>query len=143
MANRKTEAPTVLVVDDDRVTLRLMEVVLTNAGYRAILCADAKHACPLIRKWQPDLVILDLQLGDDADAGWRILAVLRLDPTTAQIPVLLCSGHGPVLRDRREVLRAMGCDLLEKPFDLKQLQAKIAHLIDAASGLQVQEDESG
>ena len=119
----------IVVVDDDRLTLKLMEVVLAQAGYQPVLCADAEHAYALIRNQQPDLVTLDLQMGGNSEAGWEILSLLRMDAATAHIPVILCSGNGHFLQERREVLRAQGCAVLEKPFDLDVLLAKIGHLL--------------
>ncbi len=136
-------AHVIVVVDDDRLTLKLMEVVLAQAGYQPILCADAEHAYALIRNQQPDLVTLDLQMRSDPEAGWEILSLLRVDAATAQIPVILCSGNGHFLQERREVLRAKGCAMLEKPFDPDTLLAKIGHLIGARPAWQPKAGRSG
>ena len=119
----------VAVVDDDPLALRLMDMVLTRAGYQPLLCADANDACAVIRQGKADLVILDLQMGRDPEAGWTILSRLRADPATTQLPAIMCTANSEWLREQARRLAAQGCDALGKPFDIDGLVARIGDLI--------------
>ena len=77
---------------------------------------------------QPDLVILELQMGSP-ETGWQILNLLRGDPTTTHIPALMYSAHSDFLRVRAGVLRRQRCATLEKPFALPDLLATIAEAL--------------
>jgi CheY-like chemotaxis protein len=55
-----------------------------------------------------------------------VLTLLRHDPATIDIPVILCSARAQVLADNAERFRAQGCRLLEKPFELDELVRLVA-----------------
>jgi len=116
--------PLVLVIDDDPVTLELIELVLQQDGYRTHGHADHATAYELIRELRPDLVITDLMYGACV-MGCNTLMLAWLDPQTRDIPVLLMSSNTDYLRKNRQYLRERGCDTLEKPFSLEQLLAKV------------------
>ncbi len=82
----------------------------------------------IVRRTQPDLVILDLQMGSP-ETGWQILTLLRGDPATVHIPAILYSSHADFLRVRTAVLRRKRCATLEKPFALPDLLATIAEAL--------------
>ncbi len=121
-------APLVVVVEDDQATAAMLAELLSSAGYRSLLLARGKDAHVAIRNAKPDLVILDLWL-EHRDAGDMVLGLLGLDPGTRHIPVIVCSAHVDVLRDRAPELRRYGYVLLEKPFQAKELLAAIESLL--------------
>ena len=69
----------IAVVNDAVPFLEVMEQLLEEEGYRVLTMNDAGQAYPGIKRQRPELVILDIRLGDP-DAGWRVLELLRLDP---------------------------------------------------------------
>jgi CheY-like chemotaxis protein len=73
---------------------------------------------------------LDIRLGTP-ETGWTILELVRLDPATAQIPVIVCSADTIFLRAKEEALHALHCDILEKPCDLDALLRTIALVLEA------------
>ncbi|HBY95390.1 MAG TPA: hypothetical protein DEP84_15800 [Chloroflexi bacterium] len=79
--------PRIAVVNDDTAFLNLMHELLTDEGYETIIWAESERAYDMIRRVKPDLVILDIRMGHP-EAGWTILDLVRLDPTTAHIPVV-------------------------------------------------------
>ncbi|HEX5504683.1 MAG TPA: response regulator [Thermomicrobiales bacterium] len=117
--------PLIAVMNDDTAFLDLMHRLLTWEDYRCFVCKESERAYPLIKERRPDLVILDIRMGNP-EAGWQVLELLRLDPATTRIPVLVCSADAPSLRAKEGALRALRCDVLEKPFDLATLLAKVA-----------------
>ena len=106
----------VVVVDDDDETRMLVGQLLALEGYQVIPCARGELAYELIRRAVPDLVIVDLMLGGPEE-GWLILTLLRGDPATAHVPIILCSANVGFLRRRGRLLRQWGYVALEKPFD--------------------------
>ena len=118
----------VVVVDDDIETLKMMDMLLAHEGYQTTLCSEAVDAYETIRRTQPDLVILDLMLGDP-EAGWTILMLLRGDPATAHIPAIMYSANASFLRVRAGILRMKDCAILEKPFDMDTLLVRVAEAL--------------
>jgi CheY-like chemotaxis protein len=117
----------VLVVDDEPDIAQLFARYLERAGYRVQLAASATEALRLARAEQPDLIILDLVL--PKTDGFTALEWLKLDPSTAAIPVLLLS----ILEDdgRGRLLGAV--DYLTKPVQEPTL---LAHVATALAGAQ-------
>jgi CheY-like chemotaxis protein len=121
----------IAVIDDDAVFVDLMRDLLAyGGGYDVVSTAHWLQSFEFIRATRPDLIILDLMLGRGGQTGWRVLEVLREDPSTARIPVILCSaavaslpgvvvspnGHGAV-------------EAIAKPFDLDHMLQVIARLL--------------
>lgn len=125
--------PLIAVVDDDLATLELFDTLLTNAGYRTFLWPQGKDAHLMIRKIKPDLVILDMWM-EDRNAGSMVLGLMKLDPGTRAIPVIVCSAHVAVLQARLHEFREQGDIVLEKPFAPEDLLAKITALLGAHTG---------
>jgi two-component system, OmpR family, KDP operon response regulator KdpE len=114
----------VLLVEDDRALLRVMEVNLAARGYRVDLATDAESALARAMH-RPDLIILDLGLpGRD---GAEVVASVR---AFSEVPILA------ILSDIRaaEALRAGADDYLAKPFGMDRLVARI-RAMERAAGL--------
>jgi DNA-binding NtrC family response regulator len=123
----------VAVVNNDTDFLELMNDLLSLEGYRTIICREGDRAYGMIKETRPDLVILDVRL-DHAEQGWTILELVRLDPATAQIPVIVCSADARFLREKATTLHGLRCDTLEKPFDLNTLLEKVARALHDGQG---------
>ena len=124
-------APLIAVIDDDDAFVDLMRELLTDEGYRVVVGTAANEAAVMIARERPDLAILDLRMRE-ALSGIDILRTLRDGPSTATIPVLVCSADLIFLREHAENLHALRCDVLPKPFDLDALLAKIRAMLDGA-----------
>ncbi len=120
---------TIAIIEDDPDTLALFDDLATLAGYQTVLCTRGAEAHPLIHRVQPDVVILDLWL-ESQEAGGMVLGMLELDPVTQDIPVIVCSAHPHLLRQRAPYLQAKGHRVLEKPFIPAQLLATITQALD-------------
>jgi two-component system, OmpR family, phosphate regulon response regulator OmpR len=118
-------APFIVVIDDDPIILDLMCEVLRDAGYRALPCSSADDAKALLVRDRPALVILDIRMGGP-DEGVGLLCALRECAETAALPVIVCSADLAFLREQESDLRARGCDILAKPFDLDDLLARVS-----------------
>jgi CheY-like chemotaxis protein len=101
--------PAVLIVEDDMTCVYLWQRYMKRSGFRAISTQEGKGALDMARREKPDLVVLDVMLPDTD--GWEVLQALKADPSTCDIPVLICSA----LREEKRSV-AKGADgYLQKP----------------------------
>lgn len=123
--------PLIAVVNDDTIFLELMHDLLTQEGYRTAIWKEGDRAYEMIKEHRPLLVILDIRM-EHPDTGWMVLELMRLDPQTARIPVIVCSADTQRIREKEAYLREKNCDVLEKPFLLDDLLAKVHAFIGPA-----------
>ena len=114
----------VVVVDDDAATMDMLCHLLTDEGYHVRCCSKHDQVITIIRSEQPDLVILDLRLAQPG-RGWTILRAMRQDPLLAGIRVIVCTADSKYRPGQAEELRALGCDVVFKPFEIDELCAKV------------------
>jgi DNA-binding response OmpR family regulator len=116
----------VLVVDDDRLEQRLLEVMLTPEGVVVVPVGSGEEALELIALAPPDLILLDVLLpGMD---GFEVVTRLKRDPQTMNIPVILVTA----LTDREARMRGLNAgaeDFLTKPIDRAELCARVRNLL--------------
>lgn len=113
------ENNTILVIDDDRNILAIIELYLRKAGFQVVTCADGLSALPAFHDARPALVVLDIMLpGRD---GWSVLHDIRMESET---PVIMLTAKGDT-DDRIQGLELGADDYISKPFDAKELVARI------------------
>jgi DNA-binding response OmpR family regulator len=120
-------SPLVVVINDDPAFLELAQSLLEHKGYRVEIRMAGTGARSLVRDLRPDLVILDLRLGDRN--GHDVFQALTLDPRTTDVPVLICSAASEQLRRMGRRVQQLGGDVLPKPFTPDQLFEKVAKLL--------------
>jgi CheY-like chemotaxis protein len=103
---------TILVVEDNPITRKLVKVALEIEGCRVLEAPDGRTALELVESHQPALAILDLLL-PDID-GIELCRRLRATPAGREMPIFACSGLQSKLEDARS-LQAGFTDLLYKP----------------------------
>lgn len=126
---------TVLVVDDDRVTLRLTEGVLQAAGHSVIGCSQPDQAPALARQHRVDAVVLDVLM--PGMSGYEVLRRLRAETGTASIPVLMLSALKEGV-DRVRGLSLGAEDYLAKPFEPEELAIRVNRLVATAPNREAQ-----
>ena len=113
------ENNTILVIDDDRNILAIIELYLKKAGFQVYTCADGTSAMAAFHETKPSLVVLDIMLpGRD---GWAVLHDIRMESET---PVIMLTAKGDT-GDRVQGLELGADDYISKPFDAKELIARI------------------
>ncbi|MCE5189358.1 MAG: response regulator transcription factor [Eubacteriales bacterium] len=113
------ENNTILVIDDDRNILAIIELYLKKAGFQVFTCADGTSALAAFHETRPSLVVLDIMLpGRD---GWAVLHDIRMESET---PVIMLTAKGDT-GDRVQGLELGADDYIAKPFDAKELIARI------------------
>jgi CheY-like chemotaxis protein len=77
-----------------------------------VLHIEGANAYELIKREMPDLIILDIRI-EHPEAGWVTLDLLRPDPATTRIPIIVCSADAAQLREKAPMLEAHRCSTLE------------------------------
>ena len=83
------ETPRILVVEDDAKAAHLLQLQLTSAGYEVVLCDQPQRAMEMAADLQPSAVTMDIIM--KPINGWELLSILKRDPRTAAIPVIVVS----------------------------------------------------
>jgi DNA-binding response OmpR family regulator len=126
-------APLIAIINDDPAFLEFIASFLEDeTQYQTVVWDDGVGSLPKLRAHGPDLVILDVRLGDQP-VGQEILADMRQDETLARIPVLVCTADTSFIRENLTLLQSLGADVLEKPFDLEVLEQKVQSALNGAS----------
>jgi DNA-binding response OmpR family regulator len=111
-------ALSVLVVDDDPVILRLLQVNFELEGIEVVTAPDGEEGLIIAQSDPPDLVISDIMM--PKVNGLELLAALRSSPETAAMPVILLSAKAQVA-DVQRGLELGADDYVTKPFDPLEL----------------------
>jgi PAS domain S-box-containing protein len=119
---------TVLYIEDNLANLHLVEQIFERVGNIDIMSAvQGRLGLELARTHRPDLILLDLHLPDMP--GEDVAKALRADEGTRGIPIVVLSADAYSSKQRR--LLALGVDAyLTKPFDVNEMMALIARLVD-------------
>jgi putative two-component system response regulator len=119
---------TVLVVDDEPLTYKLVKGIIEPYHYKVLSASDGKSAYTLIRESKPDTILLDIMLPDTT--GYNILRKLKAEPETWDIPVIIITAFNDK-NSKYEALRIGADDFLGKPFDANELMVRVNNSIKA------------
>ncbi len=128
----------VLVVDDERDLLSLLDFNLRAAGFETILATTGQEALSHLRRRVPDLVVLDVMLPDLS--GIEICRTIKGDPRTRSVPVVMLTARG------EEVDRVVGFELgaddyVTKPFSVRELVLRVRAVLRRSGAGRVQSRE--
>ena len=134
-------ATRILVVNDTQELLDLFQMILEYEGYEVVLSSFPFNHISEIEKIQPDLIILDFLFGDK-HMGWQMLEALKMQRSTASIPVIACTAALQDVREQEGYLVSQGVHVVYKPFDVDQLLTIIKQALASAKKTisQVEED---
>ena len=128
----------VLVVDDEKDLVELVEYNLKKEGYTVLCAGDGVEAQRLLAREAPDLVVLDIML--PGVQGLDVLKWMRKKPETQGIPVILLTAKSDEL-DRVLGLELGADDYVTKPFSPRELVARVKAVLRRASVTGKQEDK--
>ncbi|HKE24805.1 MAG TPA: GAF domain-containing protein [Bryobacteraceae bacterium] len=124
VATHQPRGKSILVVDDDPNIRSLLQQEFAEAGYNVRLAADGREALERIREEKPGLVVLDVMMPEMN--GFDVAAVLKNDPATMEIPIIILS----IVEDKARGYR-IGVDrYLTKPIDTATLFHEVGELLD-------------
>ena len=119
-------AGTVLVVDDLKTNVRMLEQALAKDGYTILTAFSGAEALLVIQHERPDLVLMDIRMpGRD---GIEVCRQLKHDPATRLMPIVLMTGFSSA-EDRIGAIEAGADDFLAKPVDVAELRARVKSLV--------------
>lgn len=115
MSNHK-----ILLVDDNRDLLQILQIILKGHGYQTVAAADIDEAVSKIRIHQPALMLLDVCLSDHD--GREFCHLLKLNPDTEGMRIIMMSGLDESLGLKDS---GYGDDFIQKPFDYNDLISRV------------------
>ena len=118
--------PTVLVVDDDPVIQKLLQVNFEMEGYDVEVAGDGQEGLDRARAARPDVVLLDVMM--PKLNGLEVATALKADPATRSIPIIMLSAKAQSA-DVQAGVEAGVDDYITKPFDPLDLLERVAGLL--------------
>ena len=122
--------PAILIVDDERDLLSLLDFNLRQAGFETVLATTGEAALQAVRRRVPDLVVLDLMLPDVS--GTEVCRQLKSDARTRHVPVVMLTAKG------EEVDKVVGFELgaddyVTKPFSVREFVLRLRAVLRRSS----------
>jgi signal transduction histidine kinase/DNA-binding response OmpR family regulator len=119
----------ILIVEDDPAAAALLGDYLADDGYTFEFLATGEQALARAIEDPPAVICLDIALPGELD-GWDVLAKLKAHPSTAQVPVIVCTG-----RNGRDRAAALGtADFITKPFSESRIRQAVARVLPQGRG---------
>jgi two-component system alkaline phosphatase synthesis response regulator PhoP len=124
-------AKRILVVDDDKEIVRLLQAYLERAGYQVLAAYDGEMALHIMRRERPDLAILDLMMPERD--GRDVTRVVRGDASLAAMPIIMLTAR---VEDHDKIvgLELGADDYVTKPFNPHEVVARIRAVLRRAQG---------
>ncbi len=127
----------VLVIDDSPTITKVVQLVLTKAGYQVQTAADGEQGLAAVRETRPHLILLDFVM--PRMNGYQFCRELTADAKLRDIPVVLMSAKGDQVGER--FVKVMGIvDYITKPFSPEAITAVVQHTIGKYGGPGVDEE---
>ena len=112
----------ILVADDDRAIVTVLETILAGDGYQVVCVTDGDQALELAQRDAFDLILLDVQMpGRD---GLEVARALRGDPRLASVPIVMLTGRSSE-KDIQAAFAEGVTDYITKPFAVAQVRARV------------------
>jgi DNA-binding response OmpR family regulator len=116
----------IMLVEDDRPILELMEILLTRIGYEPLIVPDVLEALEMVKKDPPDLILLDVMM--EPMNGWEFLEKIREEYGMKDLPVLLFTAS-PSVEERLATMQDRRLGILQKPVSITELKAGIVKFL--------------
>ena len=121
------EGTRVLIIDDSKTVVMAIKKFLRSADYETLEAFDAETGLSIISEQPPELIFLDIML--PGMNGFAALRIIRRDPLTRDIPVIMISGNEQAM-EQFYGSRIGADDFMKKPFSREELFFRIGRLLD-------------
>ena len=122
-------AVSVLIVEDDNNIADLLQMYLEKEGYTVTVAHDGGQGLAKFRAIAPDLVLLDVMM--PVMDGWSVCKAIRAESAT---PIIMLTAKGE-LNDKVQGLKAGADDYITKPFEMREVLARIEAVLRRAGGI--------
>ena len=122
-------AISVLIVEDDHNIAELLQMYLEKEGYAVTVAGDGGQGLAKFRAIEPDLVLLDVMM--PAMDGWAVCKAIRAE---SQKPIIMLTAKGETA-DKVSGLKSGADDYITKPFEMKEVLARIEAVLRRSSGV--------
>ena len=109
-----------MVINNSDDILALFQKILAAEDYEVFTQIFLNSDLRGVRKIQPDLIILDYYVGREG-VGWEFLQLLRMEDSTAAVPVLICTTAVKLVQEIAGYLATKRVTMLRKPFESRDL----------------------
>jgi phosphoserine phosphatase RsbU/P len=120
--NAATNSPTILLVDDAAINVRMLEGILQAEGFATIAAGEGTTAYHRAKTESPDLILLDVLM--PGESGFETCSRLKSDPATATIPIIFLSALDDV-KSKVHGLKIGGVDYISKPVNGEEVLARV------------------
>ena len=119
---------TILIVEDNLLNRKLLEIILRPYGYRLLVALNGKEAIEIATREQPGLILMDMHL--PKVSGYDATKTLKSQPETAHIPIVALTAQA--MADERQHALAVGCDdYISKPIDTRAFPDQVKRYLDS------------
>jgi CheY-like chemotaxis protein len=125
----------ILLVEDNEMNRDMLGRRLLRNGFSVSFAVDGPNGVAMATEEKPDLILMDVALGDMMD-GWDATRCIKANPETAAIPIIALTAHA--LASDRDKSVEVGCAEFDtKPVDLPRLLGKIRNCLAAVGKAQI------
>jgi len=120
---------TILIVEDNQLNRKLLEIILQPHGYRLLSAINGVEAIQIATREQPDLILMDMHL--PKVSGYDATRILKSQPETAHIAIVALTAQA--MEDQREQALIAGCDdYISKPIDTRAFPDQVRQYLNSA-----------
>jgi len=124
----RSPAPSVVVFNDDETFLDLMQALLHDEGFDVATRRDWDDGHDFVKSRRPDLIVMDI-VRNLREVGWTMFDTLKDDPSTATIPVIVCTASPGTIERNQDRIAKHGDAYVLKPFDLDEFLVVVRRLL--------------
>ena len=129
-----------LVVDDDILLLRLVELNLGKLGIKVLLAESGQEALRLALQERPDIILLDIMM--PRMDGYEVIRQLKAAEETKEIPVIVITAKS-TLSDRRKCEEMGAAGYITKPFRLEDLRGTVSRIVQTTPDKRPSQEDPG
>jgi CheY-like chemotaxis protein len=127
--------PKILYVEDNEMNRDMLTRRLVRQGFEMFTAVTGPEGVTMAEEVMPDLILMDVELGDEKMNGWDAAILIKGRASTAAIPIMALTAHA-LTSDLDKSIEIDCCDADTKPIDLARLLAKINAILDGRSTAQ-------